>query len=48
LGNCYDIKGMRESAVREYKKVIEAGIDYQGSLGYAKRYIIKQFVKTTK
>lgn len=39
LGNCYDLKGMREQAITEYQKVIETDINFQGAVDSAKKYI---------
>jgi tetratricopeptide (TPR) repeat protein len=38
-GNCYDIKGMRELAITEYKKVIDSNINFQGAVDSAKKYL---------
>ena len=43
LGNCYDIKGMRELAITEYKKVIDMNINYQGAVASAKKYLKEPF-----
>mgnify|MGYP003681896686 CR=1 FL=1 len=43
LGNCYDIKGMRDLAIIEYKKVIEMGVNYQGAIDFAKKYLTEPF-----
>lgn len=43
LGNCYDKKGMRAHAMKEYRKAIDMDVDYQGSLNYAKKYLSEPF-----
>ncbi|MBN1187846.1 MAG: transglutaminase domain-containing protein [Bacteroidales bacterium] len=43
LGNCYDLQGQRKKALLEYKTVIESGIDVQGSIEHAKKYIEKPY-----
>jgi len=43
LGNCYDIKGMRDLAITEYQKVVEANINFQGAVDSAKLYIKEPF-----
>jgi tetratricopeptide (TPR) repeat protein len=43
LGNCYDLQGQREKALLEYKTVIESGVDVQGSIEHAKKYIEKPY-----
>ncbi len=45
LGNCYDVKGMREKAVDEYNKVINSGVNFQGALDSAKKYIEEPYTK---
>jgi len=45
IGNCYDIKGERYPAVKEYEGVIKSNIDYNGSLDYAKKYLKEPFGK---
>jgi tetratricopeptide (TPR) repeat protein len=43
LGNSYDLQGQREKALLEYKTVIESGVDVQGSIEHAKKYIEKPY-----
>ena len=43
LGNCYDMKGMRELALTEYKKVVDLNINYQGVIDSAKKYLKEPF-----
>jgi tetratricopeptide (TPR) repeat protein len=43
LGNCYDIKGMRNQARAEYQHVIDANINFQGAVDSAKHYIDEPF-----
>lgn len=43
LGNCYDIKEMREQAIAEYQTVIDANINFQGAVESAKQYIKEPF-----
>lgn len=43
LGNCYDLLGHRELALKEYRKVIDLDIDYRGAVQYAQRYSERPF-----
>jgi hypothetical protein len=43
LGNCYDLQGKRKMALAEYETVIKSGIDVQGSIEYAEKYIEKPY-----
>ncbi|HKO63090.1 MAG TPA: M1 family aminopeptidase [Pyrinomonadaceae bacterium] len=38
-GNAYDARGDRNKAVYEYNKAVQSGIDYDGALAVAKRYL---------
>ena len=48
LGNCYDLQGQRKKALVEYKTVIESGIDIQGSIEYAEKFIEKPYSEQDK
>jgi len=41
LGICYQQKGLHELAIKEWERVIEMGVDYQGSVDFAKEQIQK-------
>ncbi|HPZ08664.1 MAG TPA: transglutaminase domain-containing protein [Candidatus Eremiobacteraeota bacterium] len=43
LGNCYDIKGERDLAVKEYETVIKSGVDYNSAVDYAEKYLKEPF-----
>lgn len=45
LGNCYDLMNRRDMALKEYQAVIDQGIDYRGSLEYARRYLERPYTK---
>ncbi len=38
-GNAYDARGDRNKAVYEYNKAVQSGIDYDGALAVAKRFL---------
>jgi hypothetical protein len=48
LGNCYDLKGMREQAIKEYEKVVASGINFQGVVDTAKKYIKEPYNELTE
>ncbi len=45
LGNCYDLLGHRDMALKEYGIVLEMDEDFNGAIRYAKRYIRKPYAK---
>ena len=48
LGNCYDLQGQRKKALVEYKTVIESGIDIQGSIEHAEKYVENPYSEQSK
>lgn len=46
LGNCYDLKGMREQAITEYQNVIKMDMNFQGAVDSAKKYIKEPYRKS--
>ena len=45
LGNCYDVKGMRSQAVREYQTVVRMDVNFYGAVDSSKRYLQKAYVE---
>jgi tetratricopeptide (TPR) repeat protein len=43
LGNCFDMKGMRDLAIIEYQKVIDANINFQGAVDNAQKYLMTPY-----
>ncbi len=39
LGNCYDLLGHRDLAVKEYQQVVDMGNNLRGAVDYAARYL---------
>lgn len=48
LGNCYDLKGMRKEAINEYNNVINSGVNFQGALDSAKKYLKEPYIKSER
>lgn len=48
LGNCYDLQGKRKKALVEYETVKKSGIDIQGSIEYAGKYIENPYSEQDK
>lgn len=44
LGNTYDLMDRRSLAEKEYRRVLEMGVDVQGSMDYAHKYLASPFV----
>ena len=42
-GNAYDARGDRNKAVYEYNKAVQSGIDYDGALAVAKKFLATPF-----
>jgi len=43
LGNCYDLLGRRELALAQYEAAVALGVDFDGSLAYARRWLKRPF-----
>ncbi len=43
LGNCYDLMGQREMALKEYQATIDLGHDFRGAVEYARMYLAAPF-----
>jgi tetratricopeptide (TPR) repeat protein len=46
LGNCYDLKGMRNQAIREYQTVVRMDVNFYGAVDSSKKYLEKPYVET--
>jgi tetratricopeptide (TPR) repeat protein len=46
LGNCYDVKGMRSQAIREYETVVRTDVNFYGAVDSAKKYLEKPYVES--
>lgn len=44
LGNCYDLMGRRKLAEGEYRRALDLGVDYRGSVDYAHKYLASPFL----